>query len=77
VRLLVALVGIVGGSLIAYVGLFLILYSGDTGGDHDIYVRVGSSRIDADVVGIPLAAVGLIIVAASIKEGRFFRGRER
>lgn len=65
-RLLVAAIGLTGGALLTYVGLFLVGYSGDTGRDDDVHIKVGDSRVDADLVGVPLAAAGFIAIAASV-----------
>jgi hypothetical protein len=50
VTLIAALLGLVGGGLLTYLGLFLVGYGGGTGGDDDVYVNLGGTRIDADVV---------------------------
>jgi len=66
VKWLAAAVGVIVGAAITYLGLFLVGYSGDTGGDADIYVRLRGKRVDADVVGVPLAVGGVIVIVASV-----------
>jgi hypothetical protein len=58
--------GLLMGTLIGLFGFFLILYRGEEGSEGDVYVNFGGSRIDSDLVGVPLLAVGLIILAVSL-----------
>jgi hypothetical protein len=49
-----------------YIGVFLIGYSGDTGGDADVTVRLGEERVDADIVGAVVVAVGALFAGTSV-----------
>ena len=65
-RWALAAIGVLAGAAITYVGVFLIGYSGDTGTDADPYIEVRDTRIDADVVGVSGAIIGLTIMAVSL-----------
>jgi ABC-type antimicrobial peptide transport system permease subunit len=58
--------GLLVGAVIGLFGLFLILYRGEEGSEGDTHVNLAGNRIDADFVGIPLLAIGLIIVIVSL-----------
>lgn len=71
--MLVGISLLVGGVFLALYGLFAILYSGDTSGSGDTYVRFGGREVDADVVGgIALvgAFIALAFAALLLKRGR-------
>jgi hypothetical protein len=48
--LLAGLILLIAGVLLALFGLFAIAYEGDSGGG-DTYIRFGTDKIDADLVG--------------------------
>lgn len=60
VRFLVGFLGLLAGAVIGLMGAFIILYSGEEGSEGNTYVNLGGSRIDADIVGVPVLVVGLI-----------------
>jgi ABC-type antimicrobial peptide transport system permease subunit len=65
-KLVLGLLGLLVGAVVGLFGLFLILYRGEDRSEGDTYVNLGGNKIDADFVGIPLLAIGLIIVIASL-----------
>ena len=72
-RLVIGLVLFVLGAMFGLYGLFAILYSGDSGGGGDTYVKFGRQRIDADLVG----AVSLLLAFFAIVMAVFCLKRER
>jgi hypothetical protein len=58
--------GLLVGAVVGLFGLFLILYRGEEGSEGNTYVNLGGDKIDADIVGIPLLVIGLIIVVVSL-----------
>jgi hypothetical protein len=68
VRVLAGFVGLLVGAFFGWIGLFLILYTGDVGNEQDIYVSFWDSpRIDADFIGVPLVVIALALVVVSIR----------
>lgn len=65
-KLVLGFLGLLVGAVVGLFGLFLILYRGEERSEGDTYVNLGGNKIDADFVGIPLLAIGLIIVIASL-----------
>jgi hypothetical protein len=65
-----AFLGLLLGGLIGLIGLFLILYQGDSASEADIYVNLGGREVDADFVGIPLVVIALIVMALSLRSLR-------
>ena len=64
-----AFLGLVVAAPIALLGLFSILYQGDTPGS-DVYVDIGGTHVDADVVGLVLLAIASAIVFLSLRSLR-------
>jgi hypothetical protein len=57
---------LVAGTLLGLIGLFYIVYGGDSG-DGDTYISVADDKIDADVVGaLVLLGAFLLGVAATV-----------
>jgi len=52
------------GLLLSTIGVFLIFLK--ESGSGDVWINVGGNHIDADVVGIPVLIVGLLIIAVSL-----------
>ena len=53
------------GLLLSTIGTFLILIEESGGGD-DTWINVGGNKVDADVLGIPVLAVGVLTIAVSL-----------
>jgi hypothetical protein len=58
--------GLLAGTLISLMGLFLVLYRGEEGSEGNTWVNLGGKKVDADIVGIPLLAIGLAAVGVSL-----------
>lgn len=57
---------LLAGVFLALYGLFAILYSGDSGGNGDTYVKFSGHEIDADLAGaVALLLACLLTVAAA------------
>jgi hypothetical protein len=65
-RLVLGFLGLLIGAVVGLFGLFLILYRGEEGSEGDTYVNFGGNRIDADHIGIPVLAIGIVIVVVSL-----------
>jgi ribose/xylose/arabinose/galactoside ABC-type transport system permease subunit len=61
---------VVLGSLIGLIGLFLILYQGDSASEADTYVNLGGRKVDGDFVGIPLLVITFVVIALSLRSPR-------
>lgn len=66
VRLFIAVGLLAGGLLLAVYGLFAIVYSEDSGGSGDTYVRFGGRQVDADIVGTVALLVALIALFCAV-----------
>jgi len=66
VKLGFGFIGVIIGTVITLMGLFLIAYVGEERSEGDIYFNFGGSKVDADFVGIPLVAMGLTVLALSL-----------
>ena len=62
-----ALLGLLLGGLIGLIGLFLILYQGDSASEADTYVNLGGRKVDADFVGIPLVVIAFLVIVLSLR----------
>jgi divalent metal cation (Fe/Co/Zn/Cd) transporter len=60
----VALLG--AGVLLGLLGLFALLYEGDTGGGGGTYVRLGGHEVDADLAGTVTLTLAFALVITSI-----------
>jgi hypothetical protein len=64
--LLARLTLIIAGVLLAIFGLFAITYEGDSG-EGDTYIRFGTDKIDADLVGGIALVVALLSILVAMK----------
>jgi hypothetical protein len=71
VRRVVGVVVVLGAIPIAAYGLFGVLYRGDSGGDGDTYVMIGSREVDGQLVG----GISLVLAAALIAAAWLFLRR--
>ena len=55
-----------GGVLLGLLGLFALLYEGDSGGGGDTYVRLGGHKIDADLAGIVMLILAFALIITSV-----------
>jgi hypothetical protein len=69
-KVVTGFLGLLVGSLIGLIGLFLILYQGDSASEADTYVNIGGRKIDGDFVGIPLVVIALVVIALSLRSLR-------
>jgi hypothetical protein len=61
-------IGLLVAAFLGLIGLFLILYRGDTGAEQDIAVSLWDTpSIDADLIGVPLVVVALALVVVSLR----------
>jgi hypothetical protein len=65
-KVVTGFVGLVLGSLIGLIGLFLILYQGDSASEADTDVNIGARKVDGDFVGIPLVVIAIMVIALSL-----------
>jgi hypothetical protein len=65
-KVVTGFIGLLLGSLIGLIGLFLILYQGDSASEANTYVNIGGRRVDGDFVGIPLLVIALMVIALSL-----------
>jgi hypothetical protein len=62
------LIGLLVAAFLGWIGLFLILYTGDAGNEQDITVSFWDTpSIDADLIGVPLVVVSLALVVVSLR----------
>jgi hypothetical protein len=64
IRIVIAIALVLVALPLAYLGLFLILYTGDSATPADTYVDLAGREIDADVVGVAVVAVGVALLVA-------------
>ena len=69
-KVVTGFLGLLLGSLIGLIGLFLILYQGDSPSEADTYVNIGGRKVDGDFVGIPLVVIALMVIALSLRSLR-------
>ena len=69
-KVVTGFLGLLVGSLIGLMGLFLILYQGDSASEAEIYVNIGGGKVDGDFVGIPLVLIALMLIALSLRSLR-------
>jgi hypothetical protein len=68
VKVVGGFLGLLLGAFLGWIGLFLILYTGDQGNEQDIYVSFWDApRIDADFIGVPLVVIAFALVAVSLR----------
>jgi hypothetical protein len=65
-KVVTGFLGLVLGSLIGLIGLFLILYQGDSASEADTYVNIGGRKVDGDFVGILLVVIAIMVIALSL-----------
>ena len=65
-KVVTGFLGIILGSFIGLIGLFLILYQGDSASETDTYVNIGGQKVDGDFVGIPLMVIAIMVIALSL-----------